>query len=494
MNTILMNEITSNYTEHLNDVIPNVYNRLEFPDFMQLNYTPWIFGDSFRYLLSQCSVSQSSYQQDKDLYHPNIISGQIEVTVYKNNSIVTLIDYCLDVQFAIDIYVDGNEQLPSWITVDQLARHMTIIYENITKLGLFKIDIYALSLLLPNSQKYSSSFNLTLKNEQPEIVDVSTNSVFIIDKFNSFSITLFDFEKDNIQYVIKCKQGLFTQNSTFTKNVFTLIWTPSEIEIGNYDFEFTYFDQLHKNQTLTYDFQIIVSRYLPPYFEGGFDPLNIAHCTETKFKFPQPKIDNNNDFKPEFSIYIDLSTDKKLESWIYFDSSELKFNPKSDQLLITKISLNVKLIENISETYSTYILNVTLKENNISEIFKEVPNYKIIYPNVLLINLNEFSLMKLDSINLSCSVDPFHSANIVEIKTQRDIGFIKTNSNNDVVLSWILIGTNGWTQNFTSNQFEVNCPTTTSSFLIKYYGWSGYVCRTNIKVGWNSKRFICSRI
>ena len=93
-------EVVSNYSEYINEVIPNVYDRTQIPDFMNLDSSPCIFGDSFRYTLSQCDVSLPSYSSDKPLYQPKFLSGLINVIVYKNNSVVSLIDFWLGTQFA----------------------------------------------------------------------------------------------------------------------------------------------------------------------------------------------------------------------------------------------------------------------------------------------------------------------------------------------------------------------------------------------------------
>ena len=180
-------EIVSNYSEYFNEVIPNVYDRTEIPDFINLDSSPWIYGDSIRYSLSKCDIILPSYSSDKPFYQPTLISGEVIVVVYKNNSVVNLIDYWFGTQFAIDVYVEGNTTLPNWIVVNQMMRQMIIIYDNVVSLDAFNTSIHVLSLSLNNYFTYNSSFIMILKNELPNINVLSLSNIFLMNKNNSYT-------------------------------------------------------------------------------------------------------------------------------------------------------------------------------------------------------------------------------------------------------------------------------------------------------------------
>ena len=366
-----------------------------------------------------------------------------------------MIDFWLGTQFAIDVYVEGYATLPDWILVNQMKKQMTIIYENVTKLEVFNTTIHALSLSFNNFQSYSSSFLMSLQNEFPVISEKTQNNVFILNKMNIFKITLSDTELDDIQYNLAWKEGVFSFSSNFNKSVVTLSWNPTTDEIGNYTFELTYYDYLHRNQPKIYEFDIIVAKYSPPYFIEELSDISILYWNKSIFTFPDINFNNYDEYIPHYNISVSMEDDQPLENWIVFEENHITFDPGYNQLSITEVSLKIILSELISSISSSYTLNVMLVNNTSLNYFNSILDYSVSFPSALALNISTFTHTQFPSLNIFWSSTPIDSNIQKEFDYKSMIFVLKVTQNNQALLNWYIIGTDNWGRNFTSNDFKI---------------------------------------
>ena len=337
-----------------------------------------------------------------------------------------------------------------------MMRQMIIIYSNVVSLGAFNTSIHVLSLSLNSYFTYNSSFIMKLQNEFPNINVLSLSNIFLMNKNNSYKIALSDVESDDILYNLVWKEGILPYSLNFSNSILTLSWNPTIDDIGNYTFELTYYDYLHRNQPKIYNFSIIVSKYLPPYFSEDLIDLSIPYWNTSSFILPEIKFDNNNDYVPQYNISVKMNEYQPLESWITLDGNQIIFKPNFDQLSISKISLDIELSELVSSISSNYILNVILADNPSSVHFNSIPDFSVVYPSSLTLNMSLFTLTQFNLTKVTSSSLPENSKIKLKFYPETKIIKVQTIENSAVAFTWNLIGFDNWGRNYSSNQFLIN--------------------------------------
>ena len=292
----------------------------------------FVVDTSAYYLSSQVTMNQDSstnqctvcpvyldYSSTNILVKPTITSTIIESKASQ----------CQNIDYTVQLLtVAGSSSFPSWVSYDSSSNRITLNPSLITSASELKGYSFLMSAtdksLVPGTT--TKTFNVNMYNSSPQISSAIRNQ--IVTTFYTISIqrTINDSDDDTVSYDFSytggaMPSGITALYSSDTK-IFSLIWTPTNSDVGTYPFALKYWDYFRTSSKLEIDFKITVSQNSPPYFISSLQDQNTREWIATYYSLPSY---SDNPGETVTLSWVNWNAIDPTGTWLLFGASQGRF-------------------------------------------------------------------------------------------------------------------------------------------------------------------------